>query len=160
VNLTHTDEIRDAQKYKDKYNISFPILLDKKGEATEAYKVSGTPTTVFIDKHGLIEDSAVGFPVAKELEKKIKRYSKTERKINMRKKDWFAGLGILGACALCCLPLITAGASAIGLSSIFVDLKWVFVIAAVVIPVVLILIKKKSKDGCTTCGVDGKCGCK
>jgi thioredoxin-related protein len=47
--------------------------LDKKGEAAEAYKVRGTPTTVFIDKHGLIEDSDVGFLGAKELEKKIKR---------------------------------------------------------------------------------------
>ena len=52
----------------------------------------------------------------------------------MSKKGWLAGLGILGACALCCLPLIVAGASAIGFSSIFVDLKWVFIIAAVVIP--------------------------
>jgi hypothetical protein len=78
----------------------------------------------------------------------------------MTKKDLFAGLGILGACALCCFPLIIAGASAIGLSSMFVDLKWLFIIAAVVIPVVLILIKKKSKGGCTTCEVDGKCGCK
>jgi hypothetical protein len=86
--------------------------------------------------------------------------SKTGRKIDMSKQGWLAGLGILGACAICCLPLIVAGASAIGLSSIFVDFRWVFIIAAVVIPVIIILIKKKSKRCCTTCGADGKCGCK
>jgi hypothetical protein len=77
-----------------------------------------------------------------------------------KKSGWLAGLGILGACAICCLPLLIAGASAIGLSSILVDLKWVFLIAVVVIPVILILIRKKSKSGCTTCGAEGKCGCK
>jgi hypothetical protein len=102
----------------------------------------------------------VGFPVAKEFEKKIKVLIENGEEIDMSKKGWLAGLGIIGACAICCLPLIIAGASAIGLSSIFVDLKWVFIIAAVVIPVMLILIKKKSKGGCTTCGVDGKCDCK
>jgi hypothetical protein len=63
----------------------------------------------------------------------------------MSKQGWLAGLGIIGACAICCLPLIITGASAIGLSSIFVDLKWVFIIAAVVIPVVLILIKENQR---------------
>jgi hypothetical protein len=39
----------------------------------------------------------------------------------MKKKDWLAGLGVLGACALCCtLPLI-GGAAILGVSSFFLD---------------------------------------
>jgi hypothetical protein len=71
VNLTHMDTVEDAEKFKEKYGIPFPVLMDKKGEAAEAYKVRGTPTTVFIDTHGLIQDKAVGFPGAKALDKKI-----------------------------------------------------------------------------------------
>jgi peroxiredoxin len=71
VNLTHMDTVEDAEKFKEKYGIPFPVLMDKKGEAAEAYKVRGTPTTVFIDTHGLIQDKAIGFPGAKALDKKI-----------------------------------------------------------------------------------------
>jgi peroxiredoxin len=71
VNLTHMDTVEDAKKFKEKYGIPFPVLMDIKGVAAAAYQVQGTPTTVFIDTHGLIQDKAVGFPGAKALDNKI-----------------------------------------------------------------------------------------
>lgn len=77
VNMTHLDTIKDASRFTDKYAIPFPILMDKQGEASDAYKVTGTPTTVFIDKNGNIQDRSVGFPNLQELENKILKLIET-----------------------------------------------------------------------------------
>jgi hypothetical protein len=57
----------------------------------------------------------------------------------MKKRDWVAGLGILGACALCCAIPLIGGAAVLGISSFFLNpmviviLAFVFVIAGIVI---------------------------
>lgn len=39
---------------------TFPILFDRKSEVAESYKVVGLPTTLLIDKQGLVRYKAVG----------------------------------------------------------------------------------------------------
>ncbi|WP_373230656.1 hypothetical protein [Cohnella sp.] len=57
----------------------------------------------------------------------------------MKKNDWLAGLGILGACALCCALPLLGGVAVLGISSFFLNpviiagLTLVFVVAGVVI---------------------------
>jgi hypothetical protein len=57
----------------------------------------------------------------------------------MKKGGWLAGLGILGACALCCTIPLLGSVAALGISSFFLNpvvvvvLALVFVIAGVVI---------------------------
>lgn len=55
------------------------------------------------------------------------------------KNDWLAGLGLIGACALCCALPLLGGAAALGIPTLFLNpvvvamLVLVFVIAGVVI---------------------------
>jgi hypothetical protein len=57
----------------------------------------------------------------------------------MKKSEWFAGLGIIGACAICCAVPIIGSVAALGISSFFLNpiiimiLAFVFVVAGVVI---------------------------
>jgi peroxiredoxin len=73
VNLTHMDTKKDANKFINKYGIEFPILWDEKGDAMAAYGVRGTPTSFYIDQHGMIQDMSIGFPGTKVIEEKISK---------------------------------------------------------------------------------------
>jgi len=41
--------------YVDQMEITFPILLDIQGKTTASYKIRGLPTSVFIDRQGIIQ---------------------------------------------------------------------------------------------------------
>jgi cytochrome c biogenesis protein CcmG/thiol:disulfide interchange protein DsbE len=73
VNLTHMDTKEDAKEFINKYGITFPILWDEKGDAMAAYGVRGTPTSFYIDRHGMIQDMSVGFPGTEVVEEKINK---------------------------------------------------------------------------------------
>lgn len=57
----------------------------------------------------------------------------------MKKGDWLAGLGLLGACALCCAMPLLGGAAVLGVSSflfnpfVVAGMALMFVIAGIVI---------------------------
>jgi hypothetical protein len=57
----------------------------------------------------------------------------------MKKSEWLTGLGLIGACALCCALPIIGGVAALGISSFFLNpiviiiLAFVFLFAGVVI---------------------------
>ena len=45
------------------YGLSFPVLLDTKGDIAQQYNIRAIPTTFFIDKSGAIKDIKIGaFP--------------------------------------------------------------------------------------------------
>ncbi|MBO9600794.1 MAG: hypothetical protein J7559_23600, partial [Cohnella sp.] len=46
----------------------------------------------------------------------------------MKKEGWLAGLGLIGACALCCALPLLGGLAALGVSSLFLN---PFVLSAV-----------------------------
>ncbi len=63
-----------AQKFVDSTGSTFPIWLDADGSAEQAYRVDALPTTVFIDRQGIIQDLIVGGPLTKEsLEKELEK---------------------------------------------------------------------------------------
>ena len=52
--------IKQIQNYVEKQGYSFSVFFDTKGEAINAYHVSGFPTTYFINANGDLEARAVG----------------------------------------------------------------------------------------------------
>lgn len=71
VNTTKNDFFPDVKEMVKKFNLTFPILLDKEGTVTNLYNVQVLPTSYFIDKQGAIVD--VTFLLEpEELERKIK----------------------------------------------------------------------------------------
>jgi cytochrome c biogenesis protein CcmG/thiol:disulfide interchange protein DsbE len=66
VNLKESqDKIRDFMN-KNKYTM--PVLLDKEGEIGAKFQISAIPTTVIINKHGMIKYRKSGGMTRSELE--------------------------------------------------------------------------------------------
>jgi peroxiredoxin len=56
-----TDNDIDAvKKFVKKYNITFPVLVDKEKKVYNLYKATGIPETHLINKLGIIEVSMIG----------------------------------------------------------------------------------------------------
>ncbi len=49
-----------VKTFAREYNLSFPILLDKKGEVSQKYAANALPTTYVIDKEGKAVGKAIG----------------------------------------------------------------------------------------------------
>lgn len=49
-----------VRTFLDELNLTFPVLLDKDGDASIAYNVLGLPTSIFIDRRGVIRATRVG----------------------------------------------------------------------------------------------------
>lgn len=54
-----------SSRYVQKYNINFPVLLDKDGKLRQALGVEYFPTNFKLDD-GAIKEGWLGFPSAKE----------------------------------------------------------------------------------------------
>ncbi len=65
VNLTRRDNLDDVPGFLDEFGITYPVVLDERGEVTNLYKVRGQPASVFIDKDGVVNQVFYG-PVNKE----------------------------------------------------------------------------------------------
>ena len=50
-----------AGAFQQKHALTYPILLDEKGEARKAYHVNGFPTNAIIDRDGKVRYIAPGF---------------------------------------------------------------------------------------------------
>ncbi len=74
VNATdgYQETIASAKEYFENEGFDFNIYFDTKGEAVNAYYVSGFPSTYFIDKNGDIVTYANGMLDYESLEKGIK----------------------------------------------------------------------------------------
>jgi peroxiredoxin len=54
-----------VQPFVDDLGLTFPILLDSKGDVARSYRIRGLPTSYFVDQHGVIVGRELG-PVDKE----------------------------------------------------------------------------------------------
>ncbi|MBW3110832.1 redoxin domain-containing protein [Bacillus sp. MCCB 382] len=67
VNLTSQDDGKKAvQQFVDGYELTFPILMDEKGDIGDEYRAFTIPTTYMIDTNGLIQHKIVG-PMNEEM---------------------------------------------------------------------------------------------
>lgn len=67
VNSTAQDNFQAAVNFIDSLGLSLPILFDREGTITTLYQVKGFPTTLFIDKNGIIRDLIIGGPLSQPL---------------------------------------------------------------------------------------------
>ncbi|MCY9657170.1 hypothetical protein P5G65_31555 [Paenibacillus chondroitinus] len=76
----------------------------------------------------------------------------------MKKGDWLAGLGLLGACALCCALPLLGGVAILGVSSFFLNplILAGMALMFVIIGIVIYQQRKANGSACTNQG----CGCK
>ncbi len=54
-----------VEKFRDEFQIPFPLLLDTDGAVARRYKIQGTPTNLFIDRSGRVRDLVVGGPLSR-----------------------------------------------------------------------------------------------
>ncbi len=51
----------DADKFLQQFHPTFDVRFDPKGELAEIYKVQGMPSSVLIDRHGVMRFMHLGF---------------------------------------------------------------------------------------------------
>jgi thiol-disulfide isomerase/thioredoxin len=67
INATAQDTLSSLRPFVGEYDLTFPILLDPKGEATRLYRVRSLPTSFFIGRDGIISEVVVGGPMDEAL---------------------------------------------------------------------------------------------
>lgn len=60
INLTVNDTPAQVPNFIEEFGLTFPIVLDETGEVSKMYQVMGLPTSVFIDKDGIVKEVRLG----------------------------------------------------------------------------------------------------
>jgi cytochrome c biogenesis protein CcmG, thiol:disulfide interchange protein DsbE len=72
VNLTYSDPFPDVQAFANEFNVTFPVLLDEDGTVSQKlYPVIGLPTSVFINRDGIIARVQVGKMTGQQIDQYI-----------------------------------------------------------------------------------------
>lgn len=74
--------LKEQQGQVDSYvrelGLTFPVVLDKDGSVAESYKVLGLPTSVFIDRGGVIRNVSYGALNQSAIERRLKNIASQE----------------------------------------------------------------------------------
>ena len=63
-----------VKEFVQGFGLSFPVLLDSKGQVAQKYNIGPIPTTFFIDKNGIIQVKIIGaFPSKEAIENKLSK---------------------------------------------------------------------------------------
>lgn len=74
VNVTQTeDNIEQVEKFAERYEMVFPVLLDEENSAANTYQIQPIPTSYMIDSEGIIQFEALG---AMNYDLMVKEYEK------------------------------------------------------------------------------------
>ncbi|MBW7477720.1 TlpA family protein disulfide reductase [Paenibacillus oenotherae] len=87
VNGTTYDKERQAREFVKEFKLTFPILMDREGEATDLYKVTTFPTSFIIDSNGIVRERIPGVISMNEWEDLLEKWIKVEEE----KKEKAAG---------------------------------------------------------------------
>ena len=61
VNITTSEKkADDVGVFAKEYGLTFPVLLDNKGDVADTYRILTIPTTYVIDKHGIVRKKIIG----------------------------------------------------------------------------------------------------
>ncbi|QOV10542.1 peroxiredoxin family protein [Viridibacillus arvi] len=61
VNLTsYKESVKYVKKFVKTYEMTFPVLLDTKGEQMDAYEIYVVPTTYYLDTKGIVQKKVRG----------------------------------------------------------------------------------------------------
>jgi cytochrome c biogenesis protein CcmG, thiol:disulfide interchange protein DsbE len=64
LNTTFQDSEAAAAEFVREFGLTFPVALDRNGEASRAYQLRALPTTFFIDRNGVIRGLVIGGPMS------------------------------------------------------------------------------------------------
>ena len=67
VNSTVQDSVAAARSFAAEFGLTFPILLDLEGIATQLYEVRALPSSFFIGRDGMIREVVIGGPMSEAL---------------------------------------------------------------------------------------------
>ena len=67
VNMTSQDDPANIAPFIQKYDLTFPTLLDEIGAVSAAYQLRSLPSTYFINRSGIIQEVVIGGPMAEAL---------------------------------------------------------------------------------------------
>lgn len=76
VNATSEDTMSAMKKFVKDYGIVWPVVLDKEGGALNTYKVVGLPTSVFVNRHGIITNIHMGLISSQNLNANLQEIMK------------------------------------------------------------------------------------
>ena len=68
VNMTSIDTVSDAKSFVAEFQIPYPVPLDRDGKVAALYRVSGIPTSFFINRQGTITHVQIGKLTAEQIE--------------------------------------------------------------------------------------------
>lgn len=72
VNVTYQDSLEDAQRFVAEFDMTFPVPLDETGEvADNLYQVRGLPTSLFVDRNGLITKIKLGSMIGEQVDEYV-----------------------------------------------------------------------------------------
>lgn len=60
INMTTNDTPSQVPAFVAEFGVTFPIVLDEIGEVSRAYQVTGLPTSIFIDRDGIVREVRLG----------------------------------------------------------------------------------------------------
>ncbi|SHF83342.1 peroxiredoxin family protein [Ornithinibacillus halophilus] len=76
VNLTDTEiGKKNVTEFVEKYNLTFPVLLDEDGEISHLYRIQPIPTSFFIDSNGRVHSFTYG---AMNYDQMVQEFEKME----------------------------------------------------------------------------------
>ncbi|MCM3599948.1 TlpA family protein disulfide reductase [Robertmurraya korlensis] len=74
LNMTNTeDSLEDVTTFVEEQKLTFPILLDEKGEVSAEYEILAYPTSYFIDSSGVIRNKVTGALDKEKMDKELMR---------------------------------------------------------------------------------------
>ena len=70
------ESVETVKEFMKKQEIALPIVVDESGEIAQKYFISGFPTSVFIDKDGMLKGGVVGYRAMDDMIKVIEDMNK------------------------------------------------------------------------------------
>lgn len=67
VNVLNFDRLQDVQRFIVKYHLDYAVVLDSKGTVQKQYRIVGYPTSLFINRRGVIVGRVLGQLSRKQL---------------------------------------------------------------------------------------------
>jgi peroxiredoxin len=75
VNHTTLDQREQIKPFLDEFGVTFEVVLDETGDTAKAYRILGMPTSIFIDRNGIVNEVFTG-PINKSyIESKLSELS-------------------------------------------------------------------------------------
>ena len=71
LGINFGDPAEDVRIYRDALELSFPILLDSEGDVQDLYRIRGYPSSVLIDREGIVRIVQVGLMDESQLENNL-----------------------------------------------------------------------------------------